>query len=291
MTTNAPPPVITGLHEIAGDYDVLICDVWGVLHNGRVANRSTVEALRAFRRERGPVVLLTNAPRIAADVEKQFARIGVPTDCFDAIETSGQAARDELETRADAAPLKFFHLGPPRDSATHEGIARLERVRADDAEIVLCTGLFDDEKEGPEDYRGMLEDFRKRDLLIVCANPDVTVRRGDDMVYCAGAIGRAYEAIGGKVLYYGKPYPPIFEAALAKARALRDVRRPLVVGDGLETDIRGANAMGWPALFITGGLFGLELSDLPPEQAALRAAELFRAHQVHARAMMNVLAW
>jgi HAD superfamily hydrolase (TIGR01459 family) len=291
MSTNALPKAISGLHEIADAYDVLICDVWGVLHNGRVANPSTIEALRAFRRRRGPVILLTNAPRIAADVEKQFARIGVPPDCYDALLTSGQAARDELTRRAAAAPLNFFHLGPARDDATHLGIQRLTKVPEDRAEVVLCTGLFNDETEGPGDYAGMLERFRARDLPMICANPDVTVRRGDTVVYCAGAIAQRYESIGGKVLYYGKPHPPIFEAALAKARETRGVRRPLVVGDGLETDIRGANRMGWPALFIGGGLFGLELSKLPPDRAAARVAELFSSLEVHARAMMITLAW
>jgi HAD superfamily hydrolase (TIGR01459 family) len=291
MNRAALPVTIRGLHEIAEAYDVLICDVWGVVHNGQVANPSSIAALRAFRRSRGPVILLTNAPRIAGDVEKQFARIGVPTDCYDAIETSGQAARDELTRRAGAAPLNFFHLGPSRDDATHVGIPRLTKTSADDAEIVLCTGLFDDETEGPEDYRGMLERFRARDLLMICANPDVTVRRGDAVVYCAGAIARLYEQMGGKVLNYGKPYAPIFEEALAKARALRDVQRPLVIGDGLDTDIRGANAMGWPALFIAGGLFGLDFRNLPPEKKAARASELFASHGVHARAMMTVLAW
>ena len=291
MSINAVPPTLRGLHELASAYDALICDVWGVVHNGREPNPATVDALQGFRASRGPVILLTNAPRIAADVRSQFDRIGVPHDCYDAIVTSGQAARDDLVLRASAAtPPALFNLGPPRDRATYEGIS-LNLVAADEADLVLCTGLFDDEAETPDDYRDMLEGFRSRGLLLICANPDVTVRRGDSAVYCAGAIARAYEAIGGKVLYYGKPHPPIFTAALAQARRFGAARRPLVVGDGLETDIRGANRMGWDALFISGGLFGVEIGNLPGERAAKRIGELFAEHDVHARATMTTLAW
>ena len=291
MNTAANPPILRGLHELASDYDALICDVWGVVHNGREPNPATVDALQGFRASRGPVILLTNAPRIAADVRSQFDRIGVPHDCYDAIVTSGQAARDDLVLRASAAkPLALFNLGPERDRATYDGVP-LSLVPADEADLVLCTGLFDDETETPDDYRGMLEGFRSRDLLMICANPDVTVRRGDTAVYCAGAIARAYETVGGKVLYYGKPHPPIFEAAIAQARRFGAARRPLVVGDGLETDIRGANRMGWDALFVSGGLFGVEIGSLTGDRAAERLGELFVEHDVHARAVMTTLAW
>jgi HAD superfamily hydrolase (TIGR01459 family) len=290
MSATKLPRVISGLQEIASDYDVVICDVWGVVHNGREPFAAAADALARFRASRGRVILLTNAPRLAADVAAQFERIGVPHDCYDAIVSSGQAAREELIRRSTAAPpLAVYKLGPERDRATWEGLD-LHFVEPEDADLVLCTGPFNDEVETPDDYRDLLARFKARDLLMLCANPDITVRRGDSVVYCAGAIARAYQALGGEVVYFGKPYPAIFEAALAKANPVADVR-PLVIGDGIETDISGANAMGWGALFITGGLIGAEIGNLPHAEADARLADLFAAHGVRARARMELLTW
>jgi len=247
------PEKIPGLHAIAGYYDALICDVWGVVHDGYRPNAGAVDALQAFRASSGPVVLLTNAPRLAADVMAQFDRIGVPHDCYDALVTSGEAARAELARRAgNGRELALFNLGPERDRAVREGL-NIRLADADRAELVLCTGLFDDEREGPQDYRALLEKFRARKLTLLCANPDVTVKRGDSIVYCAGAIAGLYEEMGGAAVYFGKPYAPVFEHALARARTFGAARRVLAAGDGLATDIRGANAMGWDALFVPKG--------------------------------------
>jgi HAD superfamily hydrolase (TIGR01459 family) len=290
MSATPLPRVISGLHELAPGYDLVICDVWGVVHNGREPFAAAVDALARFRAAHGRVILLTNAPRLAADVAAQFDRIGVPHDCYDTIVSSGEAARDELVRRSSAAPpLALYKLGPERDRATWEGLD-VRFVEPEDADLVLCTGPFHDEVETPDDYRDLLARFKARGLLMLCANPDVTVRRGDTVIYCAGAIARAYQAIGGDVIYFGKPYPAIFEAAFAKAGA-KGTERPLVIGDGLETDIRGANAMGWDALFIAGGLIGAEIGDLPRAEADARLAELFAAHGIHARARMELLAW
>jgi HAD superfamily hydrolase (TIGR01459 family) len=284
-------PTLSGLREIAGNYDSLICDIWGVIHDGRKADNGAIDALKTFRSERGPVILLTNAPRLTHDIEKQFDRIGVPRDCFDAIVTSGSAARADLERRAGTGPkIALYHLGPERDRATHEGL-NVTLVGPEDSQIVLCTGLFNDESEGPDDYRELLAQLRRRNLPLICANPDVTVRRGDDIVYCAGALARAYEAIGGQVVAYGKPHPAIFEVALAELKKRGGGQRPLVIGDGLETDIRGANRMGWDALFVSGGLFGVELGALPEEQAKLRLAALLEENDVRVRAVISELVW
>ena len=266
------PCEIDGLRDVAKDYDALICDVWGVLHNGQIPFAETVEALRIFRKTRGPVVLLTNAPRLATDIGLQFDRIGVPRDCYDALITSGEGARAELIRHIPSGkPLKLFNLGPDRDRAVRDGL-NIVLTEPEDAELVLCTGLFDDEHEGPDDYRTLLQAFRKRGLRLLCANPDVVVRRGETIVYCAGAIARTYEEMGGEVKYFGKPYPPVFELARARAQALGQGNRLLVIGDGLETDIKGANAMGWDALFVLGGIHGVEIGDFstPPARAQLR---------------------
>jgi HAD superfamily hydrolase (TIGR01459 family) len=285
------PPEIPGLASIAGRYGLAVCDVWGVVHNGKTPFPETIAALRAFRAAHGPVILLTNAPRPASDVKLQFDRIGVPHDCYDALVTSGEAARDELQRRAAiGAPLPVFILGPERDSAIHDGLNIVAAPSAT-AEVVLCTGLFDDETETPEDYRDMLAAFRARNLPFLCANPDLVVRRGDTIVYCAGALARLYEEMGGEVLYFGKPYPPVYDVALARGRALNASGAPLMIGDGLETDIRGAVGVGWDTLFILGGIHGVEIGSLPPHRAEARLQELFSEKGATPRWRMDALRW
>jgi len=283
---SASPPIIGGLSEIAGGYDAAICDVWGVLHNGKQPYLRAADAMRRFRAERGPVVLLSNAPRLADGVEWLFDRVGLPKDFYDGIVTSGSAARTDLLRRTQGRPaLPMFYLGPPRDHPLFEGL-NVKLVSQEQAEVVLCTGLFDDETETPDDYRGMLKDFRARSLPFLCANPDIIVQRGDKLIYCAGAIARAYESMGGETVYYGKPYPAVFECALAELRAKAPASRPLVIGDGIETDILGAQRMGLDALFIGGGIHGQELKEHPE---ALQT--LFKKTGVTARAAMPALAW
>ncbi|MDE2134679.1 MAG: TIGR01459 family HAD-type hydrolase [Alphaproteobacteria bacterium] len=277
------PTILTGLREIAGDYDALVCDVWGVVHDGERPHPGAVEALRRFRTDHGRVVLLSNAPRPAAAVERQLTAIGVPAACYDAVVTSGAAAREDIARRAANGPLAMMHLGPDRDSALYEGL-NVALVGPDKASVVLLTGLYDDETETPEHYREILAELKSRGLTLICANPDLIVPRGGRLVHCAGGLARAYEAIGGDVVYYGKPHPAIFKAALAAAGS---PSRPLVVGDGLETDIRGANRLGADALFVVHGVHAEELGALTADNLAA----LFAKKCVTARAAMGALAW
>lgn len=286
MNDTAPPPLIPGLSDIAAHYDAVICDVWGVLHNGKQAFLPAADALRRFRAERGPVILLTNAPRLADGVEWLFDKVGLPKDFYDGIVTSGVAARADLQRRTEGrSTLPLFYLGPPRDNPLYHGL-NLKLVPPDSAEVVLCTGFYDDETEKPEDYRGMLENFRARGLPFLCANPDMVVQRGDQLIYCAGAIARLYESLGGDVVYYGKPYPAVFERALAEIRSTAPAARTLMIGDGMETDILGAQRMGLDALFIGGGIHGEQLRQHPEA-----LAELFQKNGVTARAAMPALVW
>jgi HAD superfamily hydrolase (TIGR01459 family) len=282
------PPILRGLSEIAARYDALICDVWGVLHDGQKARGEAVAALRHFRAAQGPVVLLSNAPRPVVDLLAQFERFGVPPDCYDGIMTSGAAARADLESRAGSGRLAMFHLGPERDRGVFAGLP-VDCVREEEAQIVLCTGLFDDDHETPEDYRAMLVRFHARGIVMLCANPDIKVQRGSQLVYCAGAIAAAYEAIGGAVVYYGKPHRPIYDTTLALAAKLagRAIVAPLAVGDGLATDIAGAQGAGIDALFIADGVHGEEIGDVTPESLAA----LFAKSGVFAKAAMPRLMW
>jgi HAD superfamily hydrolase (TIGR01459 family) len=280
------PPVLAGLAEIAGAYDAVICDVWGVLHNGHDAFHAAADALARFRALRGPVVLLTNAPRLSDGVEALFDRLGLTRDFYDGIVTSGLVARQRLlALTRDGRRLPLFYLGPARDNPIFEGLA-VDFVPPGKAEIALCTGLRDDETERPEEYRPLLEILRARNVPFHCANPDVVVQRGGRLIPCAGAIARLYEGMGGETVYYGKPYPAVYRAALQLVGGPSGSKRVLVIGDGLETDIAGANRCGLDALFISGGIHADELQGSGAGLAALLA----RAG-VAACAAMASLSW
>jgi HAD superfamily hydrolase (TIGR01459 family) len=283
-------PILSGLSEVARGYDALLCDVWGVLHNGHAPYLAAADALHRFRAECGPVILLTNAPRPVADVESLMRRIGVPLDCYDAILSSGAVAREDFIRRIEEAgrTLRVFHIGPDRDGGVLGGldIARVEIAQAD---VVLSTGLFDDETETADDYAPMFREMKARGLAVLCANPDIVVQRGETLIYCAGALAEAYEKLGGEVVYYGKPHPPIYLAALALAERIsgRPIERPLAVGDGADTDIKGANRMGIDALFVAQGIHAAQLGEL----AAEGLAQLFVVPEAHPKAAMRTLVW
>jgi len=287
VMNGAPAPALLhGLSGIASRYDAAICDVWGVLHNGRDVFEAAADAMRRFRDTSGPVVLLSNAPRPPEGVVALFKRLSMKLDFYDAIVTSGGVARAELmRLTAASKSLVLFYLGPDRDHPLFEGL-NVRLAGAEEAEAVLCTGFHDDEMETPEDYRDLLARFAARRLPFLCANPDIVVQRGDKLIFCAGAIARLYESMGGEAVYFGKPHAAVFEAALAEARMLGPAARPLVIGDGLETDILGANRMGLDSLFIAGGIHAAELG-----KGAGALAALLEAKGVHAAAAMPALSW
>jgi len=278
------PRLISGLSEIASDHDALICDIWGVVHNGQAPFPDAAQALRRFRRERGPVVLLSNAPRPAWSVEDQFRRIGVATDCYDAIVTSGGAAREDLKARlAREGRVTLYYIGPEQDAALLEGLA-ITRTDIAQADVALCVGLVNDLAETPADYSSILQAMRARNLTMLCANPDLKVYRGATLCWCAGALAKAYEALGGAVTYYGKPYKAVYEAALTAAGA---PKKALAVGDALITDLKGARVAGLEALFIADGLHGEEIEPY----TAKHLGEMFAAAGVGAKAAMRALSW
>ena len=247
---------IDRLADLNDHYDVIFCDVWGVLHNGIEAWPFAGEALSAFRRRGGGVVLITNAPRRRDKVDEQLGMIGVDRQAYDRIVTSGDVTRDLIVAGPDAV----YFIGPDRDLTLLEGLG-VETVALDEAGVVVCTGLFDDEHEKPEQYLPILEDFKERGLDLICANPDLVVERGTRLIPCAGAVAALYEQIGGRTLISGKPHRPIYEAALKQARALRagvPEDRILAIGDGMPTDVRGAAAFGLDLLYISDGIHARE---------------------------------
>jgi HAD superfamily hydrolase (TIGR01459 family) len=241
------------LDALMDRYDVLLCDVWGVLHNGVDSFAAASSALSRARQAGLTVVLITNAPRPFAGVAQQIHALGVPEASYDRIVTSGDVTRELIRN----APRQIFHLGPDRDETLYDGLD-IELVEEREADVVVCTGFFDDETETPEDYAEMLTRLRSRNLPFICANPDIVVERGDRLIWCAGALARDYSQLGGRTLIAGKPHRPIYEASVAAAEAVRgkpvDRSRILAIGDGMLTDIKGADQFGIDALYISGGI-------------------------------------
>ncbi len=249
--------IIGGLSECAPRYDALLCDVWGVIHNGLESFPVACAALARFRAEQGPVILISNSPRPRDPMIAQMRELGVPDEAWTAVVTSGDATRTLL---AQMAPGPAWAVGPARDAPVYEGLGLDLTDTAAHAAFIACTGLFDDEIETPEDYRGRLADCAARGLPMICANPDRVVQRGDVLIWCAGALADLYVELGGAVTMAGKPHAPIYRLALAKAskalgRAI-DPRRALCIGDGVPTDIKGANAQGLDVLFVASGING-----------------------------------
>lgn len=250
--------IINSLADVSADYDVLFCDLWGCLHNGVAAYPAAVAALQAFRAKGGQVVLLTNAPRPWKYVAAQLDRMGVSRDAWDVIVSSGDAAQNAMFS--GAVGRKVWAIAMDKDEGFFADIPdewqdapAIERVPLEDAQGIVCCGLFDDETETPEDYRAVLTDAAARGLKLLCANPDVIVDLGEKRLYCAGALAEFYEDLGGTSLYFGKPHAPIYDLA-RKRLGLGADARILAVGDGIPTDVPGARAQGIDALFVTGGL-------------------------------------
>lgn len=285
-------PLISGLSELAAAYDALLCDVWGVLHNGEVAHPGVVDALGRFRAQGGAVLLISNAPRPASVIPPQLTRLGIPVDVYDDILTSGDVTRTLLA--GGTLGRACFHIGPERDLPLFEGLD-LPRVPEAEADFVVCTGLYEDETETPEDYRDQLTRLCARKQHLVCANPDIVVERGSEMIFCAGALARFYEEIGGAVTYLGKPYAPIYETARARLAEIAGKpvsdSRILAVGDGVLTDIAGANAQKIDALFVTGGIAWEACGDRAETPDPDRVARFCAEAGVRPRAALSHLVW
>ncbi len=264
-TSPHQPRVLRGLSEFDASYDVVLCDVWGVIHNGQARYPAACNALRRFRDKGGTVILITNAPRPSPPILEQLAGLSVPRETFDDMVTSGDVT---LSFIAERAGQPIYHIGPERDLTLFEisqkqtGVApRL--VPLADAAYVVITGMFDDRNETPDDYAPQLEIMRARGLDMISANPDLVVHVGDELIYCAGAVAQAYAQRGGRVFQAGKPFAPIYERALALAEQMRGGPvargRILAIGDAMRTDVAGAVDFGVDALFVTSGIHREEL--------------------------------
>lgn len=255
------PLCVQGMADLAERYDALILDLWGVLHDGVQAFPEAVAALEHLKARGTRLVILSNAPRPAAQVAAKMTDLGIPPALYDGLMSSGEAAQRHLRTRPDAwhqgLGRRLYHLGPPHDAVMCEGIDA-EPVRdLADADFVLNTGpaVGATTLDGVE---AALQAAAARDLPMICANPDLEVLRGAARELCAGAVAQRYEALGGTVVYHGKPYPAIYESCFALMDGV-DRARVAAVGDSLRTDIAGARAVGIDGLFVTAGIHGAEL--------------------------------
>ena len=251
------------LRDVTGGVEVLLSDIWGVVHNGLEAFPEACEALHNHRRGGGTVILITNAPRPADSVQRQLRKLHVADETYDAIVTSGDLTRHYV---AGHPGRKVFWLGPERDSSIYRGLdAVLSPL--EQADYLVCTGLLDDETETAEDYRPMMLKARERNLPFICANPDIVVERGDRLIYCAGAIAELYRELGGEVIFYGKPHRPIYDRAMELAAEQRKGEpvsraRVLAIGDSVRTDLAGAHGFGIDCLFVTRGIHSEEFEGI-----------------------------
>lgn len=278
----------TGLGAHADTYDGLLCDAWGVIHNGIRLFDGVADALVNFRENCGPVVILTNAPRLHDVIPPQLDKLGLPRDAWNAVVTSGDATADAIRQQTGKPA---FRLGPDRDETLFSAFD-IDFVPMAEAAYILCTGPFDDETETPEDYRGLFEEALARNVPMICANPDIVVHRGDKEIYCGGALARLYEQMGGDITMSGKPYPPVYDLCRQRLQEIsgKVPKNLLAIGDGPATDILGANRQNIDAVFVAGGIYRkavLEDRRLDPQ----KADEVLAGHGAHAKAVMEKLVW
>lgn len=289
-TSQATIPIISSVSQIAGGYEAWLCDIWGVMHNGVRPFARAAQACQRYRETGGTIVLLTNSPRPSGPVIEQLDEIGVPRTAYDGIVTSGDVARALIASKP-GRPI--YHLGPQRDRPIIDGLDII-LTDPEGADMVLCSGLFEDETETPDDYVELLQKIRDLKLPLICANPDIKVEKGDKLIYCAGALAQAYQAIGGEVIYTGKPNTPIYDLALKKLQEIKgstlERKKIMCIGDGLKTDIAGAQAASLDVLFIASAIH----VDGHHEEAAVEAdtiARLFKDSTVLPVAAQGRLEW
>jgi HAD superfamily hydrolase (TIGR01459 family) len=251
---DTPWLVTERFRDIAPRIDLLICDVWGVIHNGKAAYGQACQALEAYRAGGGFVILVSNAPRPSSSVIAMLGALGVPASAYDRVVTSGDLARTLIARRG---PVQALFLGPDRDHGLIDGLP-VVLTDADAADLCICSGFRDDETETPADYARELATLAARNVAMVCANPDLVVERGHRLIPCAGAMAAAYAERGGPVLYTGKPHLAIYEEALTIAAAERDretdLGRVMAIGDAIRTDIAGARRLGVPSILLLQGI-------------------------------------
>jgi HAD superfamily hydrolase (TIGR01459 family) len=280
--------IITSLADITSKYDAVLCDVWGVIHNGRSAYSGACDALAAFKALGKPVILISNAPRPSSIIPGQLEHLGVRRDAWDGIVTSGDATRALIERYGS----RGYKIGPSKDEGLYEGLP-VDFRPLESADYVICTGLRDDLSEPPESYRAELAALAARKLPFICANPDRVVQFGGHLIPCAGALADIYEELGGEVIMAGKPFGPIYDLTIAAAENVAgkplDRGRLLCIGDGVQTDVAGAFNQKLDCLFVAAGIHAAELSGADGLDG-LKVDAFLAANKTHARWAIDGLA-
>jgi HAD superfamily hydrolase (TIGR01459 family) len=250
------------LRDLTQHVDVILCDIWGVIHDGVTSFPDACDALQTFRKGGGTVVMLTNSPRPADAVQLQLRGLKVPDATYDAIVSSGDLTRSYVASHPDQS---VYQIGPNHHGPTLEGL-NIKNATVESADYIVCIGPVNDEVDTAEDYRDLLIKARARHLLMICANPDIIVERGDRIVYCAGAIAELYRELGGEVVFYGKPHRPAYDRAISIADAKRGQATPahrmLAIGDSVRTDLAGAKNIGVDCLFVTRGIHSADFAEI-----------------------------
>ncbi len=280
---------IQSLGEVANRYTGILCDVWGVLHNGKSVYQEAALALANYRELGGKVIMLTNSPRPEAGVIEQFDELGVDSNAYDGVVSSGDATRELIQKTKGSV----YHLGPSRDKPLFDGLD-VALVSDEKCDVIVCTGLFNDEIETPEDYRNQLEKLAKRAVPFICANPDVVVHRGDQLIWCAGALEKLYSELGGQTLVAGKPHKPIYELGQQKINQIAGSSiaksEILAIGDAMPTDVAGAQNNGYDLLYISAGIHYTEYgSQENPNEEHL--AKFLTSHGAKPTVWMPRLRW
>ena len=242
----------SGLKSIVSEYDLFFIDIWGVVHNGIKLYENAIKVLEELSNNEKKFILLTNAPRPNLTVINTLKKMGL-NNFSDTVFTSGEASKRYLLENFNNK--KFFHLGPPRDFDLFKTFEDNKVLNIDDSDYLLCSGLFEEHEVDLGYYKNLLSKHITKKMI--CTNPDLIVDRGNKREYCAGSIAKSFEEIDGKVIYFGKPYPPVYEIA-----ADVNNKKILCIGDNLNTDIKGANIQNFDSLLITGGIHRQEISKL-----------------------------
>ena len=266
-----------GLREIVDNYKIFSIDLWGVVHNGVSLNTAAIEVMENLKEKNKKFILMTNAPRPRQNVANFLSKLNFNKDYYQNIFTSGDAALNSL--RSNFHGKNFFHLGPKRDLDLFIEFKEKRKSKIESAEFILCTGLFEEQENDLFYYRNLLEKYANKKM--VCTNPDLIVHRGSKKEYCAGSIAKIFEEMKGKVIYYGKPYPEIYKDCI------HDEKKVLVIGDNLNTDIKGANNMHYDSLFIKNGIHQDEFNNLTSDNFY----EVFDKYQVKINYYQNHLSW
>ena len=272
------------LSEIFSNYDTFVIDLWGVMHNGIKLNPKAIEAINHLKNNAKKIVFLSNAPRPSAKVIDFLLKMKMDKQYLSNVMTSGEAAMNAINNNKFGK--KFFHLGPPRDVAIFEKVKE-NSTTIDNCEFILCTGLFDE--DDPDINKSQLHendlDYYKNFLIkhiskkLLCTNPDLTVHKGKKEEYCAGYIAKIFEELGGKVIYYGKPYKEIYEMCF------QPNEKVLAIGDNVRTDIKGANNLNKDCLFISDGVHRDEFNN------KLELEKLINKYKVTVNYFQNELKW